>query len=217
MAIFRRVRDIMTANLNDLVDCCEDPEKMLRQAVREMDSIFESAVAATAKAVANERLLERQVESERSQAEQWQAFATAQLRKGDENAARRGIVRHAECQKLIAALEDHLMAARAVSSKLRRQVDALRIRLVDARRKQVTYTARKRAAEAQLAAATQLGSFGCESATLNKFDRYCQRIEQAEAEADAMLELTGTGFDDTTLDIEVETELERLKRQVSGT
>ena len=60
MPLVRRIAGIVSANLNDAVDRCEDPEKMLRQAVREMEEAFHRALDRAATAIAQEKLLSRQ-------------------------------------------------------------------------------------------------------------------------------------------------------------
>jgi phage shock protein A len=68
MRLFRRIGDIVAANLNDLVDRFEDPEVMLKQALSEMETMIEDATAAAARAIAGERLLARDLASHQEKA-----------------------------------------------------------------------------------------------------------------------------------------------------
>ena len=75
MGIFRRISDIVSANLNELTEEYEDPELMLKQAVREMEQSIADATQQTAKAMANEKTLTRELERNRQQADQWRERA----------------------------------------------------------------------------------------------------------------------------------------------
>ena len=92
MGIFRRVNDIISANLNDLVDKFEDPEKMLKQAIREMEESIEEATAAAAKAIASERLLEKETAQHELQSVRWHERAERAVKAGDDELDRKSVV-----------------------------------------------------------------------------------------------------------------------------
>ena len=112
---------------------------------------------AKTKAIANERLLTKQLADHRRQRDRWQQAAEQAVRRGDDDAARSALSRKAEHEKLTAALEDQSSAAENASRKLRRQVDALKVQLATARRKLVTLSARKQAADARRAMISSVG------------------------------------------------------------
>lgn len=211
MRLFRRVSDIISANLNDLVDRFEDPETMLRQAVREMEAAVSGAMDSAARAIANERLLERRLGEHRRQVERWQARARQSVRQGDD-AVRRALVRKAEHQKLAAALGDELDEARVAARSLRRRIDAMRVRLEEARRRLLMLSARRQTAEARRRLSKDCTSVARHDMAFGRFERLCERVEFAEAEADALVELAGDGFDDDAeFDPEIEAELQAIK------
>ncbi len=80
MRLFRRIGDIIAANLNELVDRFEDPEVMLKQAIREMETMIEDATAAAARAIASERLLARDLSDHEEKARRWHARAEEAVR-----------------------------------------------------------------------------------------------------------------------------------------
>jgi len=212
MGIFRRVSDIISANLNDLIDGLEDPEKTLKQAVREMEAAIRLALDGAAKVIANQKLLARQVDEQQRQVDCWQQQARDAVATGDDEAARRALGRKVEHQKLRAALADQLSAAELAGDRLRRQVDAMRVRLAEARRKLATLTARQHAAVARRKLLTDVGSVEFDDSPFSKFERMCETVEQTEAETDALAELLGG--DACTLDavdLDVEAELQELK------
>lgn len=157
MGIFRRASDIIAANLNDLIDQFEDPERMLRQAIREMEAAVSSALDGAVQVIASEKLLTRQLETERYAADQWHQRAQQALAAEDEPLARQAVARKLEHQQLAAALADQQAAAIETSQRLRRQVDALRARLAEARRKLAALVARQRAAAARRTVARHTG------------------------------------------------------------
>ena len=104
MGLFKRVGDIVSANLNELLDGVENPEVMLKQAAREMEAALSSALDSAARVIANERLLDKQLAEHRGHLERWQQEATRSVRAGDDERARFAIARKAEQQKLVASL-----------------------------------------------------------------------------------------------------------------
>ncbi len=111
MGVFKRISDIISANLNDLTEGFEDPEQMLKQAVREMEETIADVTNQTAKAMANETTLSRELERNRSQKQQWQGRAEKAVEEGNDDLARKALSRKNEHEKLVAALEDQLKSA----------------------------------------------------------------------------------------------------------
>ena len=213
MGLFKRVGDIVSANLNEMVEKFEDPEKMLKQAVREMETAINSSMDGAAKVVANAKLLTKQLDEHRRQAEAWRQRAEKAVRQNDDDTARHALLRKAEHEKLIAALDDQRTADESASLKLRRQIDAMRVRLAEARRKLVTLAARHQAAQARKQLAGDIGGAAGDGLAFSKFERICERVEQTEAEADALLELAGNDWQAEDLNPDIEAELDALKRQ----
>ncbi len=105
--------------------------------------------------------------------------------------ARKAIVRRQEHEKIAAALEEHLNAAHELSATLRRQLEAMEAKLADAKRRLGGLTARKRAAAMNAKVSVSRPDSTVESEAFAKFDRMREKVELAEAEAEAMRELTG--------------------------
>ena len=147
MGIFSRISDIISANFNEMADNFEDPEKMLKQAIREMEESIADATQQTAKAMANEKTLARELQRNRQQAGVWQSRAEAAVAAGDDDLARKALVRRREHEDLAAALEDQSQSANQAAVTLKRQLDAMRAKLAEAKRSLATLTVRKRAAD----------------------------------------------------------------------
>lgn len=217
MGLFKRVSDIISANFNDMVDRFEDPEKMLNQAIREMEAAIQNAMHGAARVIANGKLLEKQLKTQRTQARQWQQRAAAAVASGDDAAARHALVRKNEHEKLTAALDDEFTSTQSVSEKLKRQIEAMNVKLAEAKRRIVTLTARQQTAEMHKQLASTMNVHTSNGEAFGRFDRMYDKIERSEAEAEALLELSG--YDEPAFnsnpDFEIETELEELKKHVS--
>jgi phage shock protein A len=216
MPLIRRIADIVSANLNEMVDCFEDPEKMLRQAIREMEQVLSEALDRAVKAVAQEKLLAKQVTENKRQAESWQARAVQAVEAGDDSRAKEAITRRRQHEQLVEALEDQQRAAAELSAKLRRQIAGMRAKLAETHRTLTALAAHKRVAEARktLHLLTPSRS-GLE--TLSHVNRWVERLELAEAEADAWCEMTGAADEDLfdqQDDVQIDRELAALKQSL---
>lgn len=221
MGIFKRISDIISANLNELAEDYEDPELMLKQAVREMEESIADATQQTAKAMANEKTLTRELERNRQSAAQWRERAEKAVESADDDLARKALSRKNEHQKLVAALEDQLDSARNASETLRRQLEGMKAKVAEARRNLATLSARKRAADfrKRMESTTAGISTEVDDNAFAKFERLKNRVEQAEAEAEALAELRGgettprEELDTHDADVDVAAELDELKRK----
>jgi phage shock protein A len=215
MGVFKRVGHILSANLNDLVERFESPEIMLRQALREMDSALDRTMEATARTIADERLLGDQLARSRAQSAGCERLARDAVRRGEDQAARRALASKRDEEKLIAALDDQLAATRAVAARLRRRLQAMRVRRAEAERKLHVLVARERAAAAQRQFMFEARESCGANAGLARFERMWRRVERREAESEALLELSGLHDADSAgeaEDTEIESQLETLKR-----
>jgi phage shock protein A len=213
--MFKRMSGLVTANLNDLIDQCEDPEKMLKQAVREMETALGQLMDGAARAIAHHKLLSRQLDEQREAVTRTMKQAEAAVVRGDDEAARSELLRKAEHQRLADALARQVATADALGQRLRRQVTAMRTKLAEARRKLMDITARNRAATAQRKFVEHLPDEACAGRVWSNFDAMCARVEQSEAETEALLELLGEPEAAAPLDTEIEAELRALKEAVS--
>jgi phage shock protein A len=220
MGLFKRFGDIISANLGEMVDKFEDPEKMLKQAVREMEGSIAEATEAVAKTVANEKVLSRELKDHDQQLEQWRQKAEKAVQSDDEGLARRALERKGEHEKLARALRSELEAARDSSKTVRQQLDAMKAKHAEAKRKLSTLTARKKAADARRSLQRGVPDVKIRTDAFAKFDRMREKVELAEAEADALSELQAEaaaeqegGVAEPSTDLGVETELAELKRK----
>jgi len=216
MHLFKRLTDIISANMQEMISNAENPEPMLRQAVREMGDSIAEAKAATARAIANEKLLRRKLADHETTAAQWTSRAEEAVGKSDDETARQALSRKQEHVRIGAALSDQLGAASDSAQTLRRQLDAMAAKLAEAKRSLATLTARHQAAQVRQATIEP----EIRSDAFAKFDRMTEKVEMAEAEAEAMRDLAGEPSIQVNEELEpdggdasVECELAALKKK----
>lgn len=221
MGIFGRISDIFKANVNDALDKMEDPAKMIKQMVIEMQEAVAKATSGLAQAMAQEKKLERDYKKHQQASEQWEQKAMQALNAGNEDLARRALAKKAESESQASQFKGMYEGASATTSKLKSQVEQLKQKLQEARMKESTLIARKEAAEAQKKIAKQVGSFDTGN-SFAKFDKWEQKILKSEAEAQAFSELaegTDANLDDEFKQLEqnssVDDDLARLRAKLN--
>ncbi len=216
--IFSRMADIIKANINDLLNRAEDPEKMIRQMILEMEEAVNKATASVGTAVANEKRLERQLLDKTDQIEAWQKKAELAVVSGEDDLARRALERKATLEKAASDLEVAFEESHKTSDQLKKQLSQLKSKLDEARTRQGALIARRRAAQARKQIAQGLSGIGDDA--FSSFERFRSRVENEEAEASAHAEIAGEdpSLDDTFEKLErrntVEEELEALKNKI---
>lgn len=224
MSIFSRISDIISANLNDLIDGIENPEKMLRQAVREMESTIGKATDSLAGMIAGQKLATRELEKNRQALSLWTERTQAAVRDGNDELARTAIGRKQEHAKLIAALQDDLRASDETIGKLRLQLNGMQAKLAEAKRRLTVLSTRKRAADLRNRVNLAVEGASIDTNAFAKFEHMREKVEMAEAQADAMRELgyrpdaveTAPAPEPHGDNPEVEAELAELKSRLKG-
>lgn len=224
MNIFVRISDIITANFNELIEKYENPEQMLKQAIREMECAIANARPDVARAMASEKTVAKELAANEKQATLWKERATTAVSSDDDELAKKALSRAKEFERIIAALRDQLSASTEASQSLRRQYEAMESKLADAQRRLATLVARNRAAEIRTRLATAECQLDIPGDAFAKFDRMAKKVENAEAEAEAYSDLAQgkaalspapiKEFEENDVDLEVEAELARLKKEM---
>jgi phage shock protein A len=210
--------DILKANINDLLNRAEDPEKMIRQMILEMEEAVNKATASVGTAVANEKRLERQYMEKTDQVDSWQKKAELAVEAGEDDLARRALERRGTLEQACGDLEAALEESRRTSEQLKQQLGQLKAKLDEARTRQGALIARRRAAEARKQIAKGLSGVGDDA--FSSFERFRQRVENEEAQADAHQEMAGAepSLDEAFTKLErkgtVEEELAALKKKL---
>jgi len=218
--IFKRINDVLSANINDLIDRVEDPERMVKQIIREMEENILRAREGVVEAIASEKKLQKELESNRQLAADWLGKAETALRTGNEGLARSALARKKEHDDIVKALEPAWQSANATSERLKNQLRALEAKLEEARRKRGTLLARQRAAEARDQLDQTLSRFEDGFAAHQQFSRMEDKVADMEARSAALDELDNLSsplekeFLDLEVRQEVDAELEKLKTKL---
>ncbi len=212
MRLFTRIGDIIAANLNDLIDRFEDPEVMLKQAIREMETMIEKATGGAARAIAVERLLARELSDHQRKSGVWHARAEQAVLGGDDDLARQAIARAHEHEAMATALLEQRSSADQTAQALRGQVAAMKVKQAEARRKLASLSARRQVVENGRSLRGMAREPSGATKGFARFDSMQRQIEQAEAEAEALGEL----HQSAESSLEAETESRERARHVEA-
>lgn len=197
MGIFDRLRRVIKANVNAAIDKAEDPEKMLNQLVLDMNQQLVEAKKAVATAIADEKRLERQVLEYRAQAGEWEKRAVLAIRAAEqdpskreyyEDLAKQALLRKKENEDVANKLDEQLKAQHAAVERLKVSLKELQTKLDEAQRRKTLLVARAKRAEAHKKIQEQISGMSSTSA-FEAFEKMAQKVDQIEAEADALTEL----------------------------
>jgi len=188
--MFSRIADVFKANVNDALDKVEDPEKMIKQMVIEMEESVNKTTLAVAQAIANEKSLEKKLEKAKSDSKDWEQKAMQALQAGREDLAKAALEKKAIADRNAVDLVPIHAQATDTSNKLRQQLNTLKSKLDEAKSRQSTLIARSQAAKAQKQIAQSMSGVGGDA--FGKFDKFEGKIEKLEAEAQAFDELAGS-------------------------
>ena len=220
MGLFDRLSRVVRANVNDLVSKAEDPEKVLEQAVIDMQEDLVQLRQAVARAIATQKRTEQQYNKNQSEANTWQQRAQLALSKGDENLAREALVRKKSFADTAASLKQQLDAQSGQVATLKRNLIALESKISEAKTKKDMLRARANAAKANRQLQDSMNNLGTSSA-MGAFERMEDKVMQLEAESETSQELGGTGIEQQFAALEagsgVDDELAAMKAQLSGT
>jgi phage shock protein A len=219
MGLFDRVAMLLRANVNDLVSKAEDPEKILEQAVMDMQEELVKLRQAVAGAIASQKRSEQQYNKAMADANSWQSKAQLALQKGDEDLAREALVRKKSYSDTAGALKAQLDGQSGTVDTMKKALLQLESKISEAKTKKDMLKARSQAAKAQEQLQTAVGQIGNNSA-MAAFERMEEKVLMAEAKSQAAAELTGSDLASKFAALEsgsdVDDELAQMKAMMSG-
>ena len=188
MGILDRIRTVLKSNINALISKAENPEKMLNQLLIDMNENLLEAKKQVAMSIADEKKLERQALENRAQAEDWEKKAMLAVRAGKDDLAKEALVRKQEYEGYAASFQKEFESQHASVEQLKDALRQLQSKIEEAGRKKNLLVARAKRAQAQKQIQQTMGSLSGGS-SFDTFDRMAQKVDQVEAEAEAMKEL----------------------------
>jgi phage shock protein A len=219
MGLLDRIGRLMRANVNDMVSKAEDPEKILEQAVIDMQEDLLQLRQAVAQTIATQKRTEQQYNKAINDESSWHQKAELALKKGDENLAREALTRKKTYTETAAALKTQLDTMTAQSEKLKQSLVQLESKISEAKTKKDMLKARSQAAKAQEQLQGAVGKVGNNSA-MAAFERMEEKVLNQEARSQAVAELAGNDleakFSALSAGAGVDDELEAMKLQLSG-
>ena len=222
MGIFSRTRDIIAANFNDLLDKADDPEKMIRMIIFEMEETLVEVRASAARTIADQKEMHRHtVKLDRLQAD-WADKAQLALSKDREDLARAALVEKKKAGDMAEQLKEEIKVLDDALRAYELDIEKLQTRLREARARQGSIVARLESAENRVKLRTLLASERVDEA-MARFDQLERRVDYAEGRADALSLADGTAKPSLADEIaalagadKIDEELEEMKRALSG-
>jgi phage shock protein A len=218
MGVFTRFCDIVTANLNAILDRAEDPEKMVRLMIQEMEDTLIEVKSACAGFMADQKRAERELGQVEVDAAGWDARARLAVEKGRDDLARAALAEKQRYTQKIASLRDVAERFRDLVVKTQSDIGQLEAKLNDAREKQRIIISRRAAAMNRFTTQSRIRQFDTSEAFV-KFEAYENGIDRLEAQANLVdsfrpKESLRAQFADLEHSETVEQELDTLKKEI---
>ena len=219
MGIFSRFADIIHSNISSLLDKAEDPEKMVRLIIQEMEDTLVEVRSTSAKVLAEKKEIIRRITKVQEQVLDWEGKAELALSKDREDLAKAALVEKQKASELADTLTKELVIVEEQISLLKEEVNLLQQKLADAKARQKTIIMRKQTASSRLEVKKQLDSSKIDNA-MSKFEQYERRVEGLESQVDAYDLGNKKSLSDEFAALEAEdsvnAELEALKAKIKS-
>ena len=184
MGIFSRFSDIVNSNINSLLDKAEDPQKMVRLIIQEMEDTLVEVRSTSARLIAEKKDVQRQQQRVEHEVLDWENKAELALSKEREDLAKQALIEKQKAQQAVDSLQQELERVDESLAKLNDEISQLQEKLADAKARQKTILMREKTASSRLQVRKQVDSGKVDEAMM-KFDRYEAKIDDIEAQVDA--------------------------------
>lgn len=218
MSIFSRMSDIINSNLNALLDKAEDPEKMVRLIIQEMEETLVEVRSTSARAIADRKDLERRHESLTAEAREWERKAEVAIAKGRDDLAKGALGERNRASDAAVAVDRELGLLQDTLSKLNEDVGLLQAKIKDAKVRQNAIIVRGKAAQTRLGVRRQLSDHNINDA-MHRFEMYERKMDDLEGQIEAydMGKKTLAGeIADLEVDDSLDVELAALKARLQS-
>jgi phage shock protein A len=184
MGIFTRFSDIVNSNINAILDKAEDPEKIVRLMIQEMEDTLVEVRSAAARSIADKKDLNRKLESLENEQREWDIKAELAVRKNREDLAKAALVEKSRVSAAVELIKFDYAAVDDGLGKLNEDISRLESKLQDAKARQKSLLARHKTANSRLAARKKIYDYKIEDAMV-RFEQYTRRIDDVEGRIEA--------------------------------
>ncbi len=184
MDIFTRFSDIVNSNINAILDKAEDPEKIVRLMIQEMEDTLVEVRSAAARSIADKKDLNRKLETLDRELHDWDGKAELAMRKGREDLAKAALIEKSRVNAAAVALKEDYLAVEDGLGNLNEDIARLEGKLEDAKARQKALLARHKTASSRLAARKKIYDYKIDDAMI-RFEQYTRRIDDVEGRVEA--------------------------------
>ncbi len=218
MGVFSRLSDIINSNINAMLDKAEDPEKIVRLIIQEMEDTLVEVRSRAARAIADKKDVERRKAEFAARANEWESKAELAIAKGRDDLAKGAIAAKQKAQEMVALFEKEFDAIDKSLDKANDDLEKLQAKLKEAKAKQRSLEIRRGAATDSVRINRQVYDGRIDDA-LARYERYERRIDELEAEAESYVlgrpKSLEEEFKELAAEDEVKAEFEALKKRVA--
>lgn len=219
MGIFSRLTDIINSNINAILDKAEDPEKIIRMVIQEMEDTLVEVRSSAAKTIADQKDLERRITKVKKAQAEWEKKAELAISKGRDDLAKGALIEKSKVADMEAHLTEELKHLQEALTRNEEDVIKLDAKLREARAKKASIQARHKSVTNQVRVRKNLYDGRIQDA-FDRFDKVDARLDRLEGEAEAMTIGRGENLEDQfralEADDDIEQELAALKAKASG-
>lgn len=184
MGIFSRFTDIINSNINAILDKAEDPEKMVRLIIQEMEDTLVEVRSASAKTIANKKDVVHQMNKYSQEATDWESKAELAINKGREDLARAALQERQRASEAADSLKSELELIDNELAKLQNETGQLQEKLADAKNRQKTIIMRQKTVSSRLEVKKRLDSTTVDNA-MGRFEQFERKIDDLESQVEA--------------------------------
>ena len=221
MGIFSRMTDIINSNINSMLDQAEDPEKMIRLIIQEMEDTLVEVRSSSARVLADRKSAARRLEQVQGEATSWEDKARLAISKGREDLARAALQEKQAIEEEVALVAAELAATDEHIVQLNEEVAQLQQKLIDAKAKQKALLMRGKTVESRIKVKRQMHREKLDDA-FQRFEHFERRMDNLEGQLESMevgrevpADLAAE-IDALHEDERISSELERLKSEIGG-
>ena len=218
MGVFSRLSDIVNSNINSMLDRAEDPEKIVRLIIQEMEDTLVEVRTRAARAIADKKEVERKKGEFEARAAEWEAKAELAIAKGRDDLARGAVAAKRKAEEMAALFEKEFAAIDDTLAKANDDLSKLQAKLKEAKAKQRSLELRHHTASNSVKVNRHVYDDRIDEA-MARYERYERRIDELEAEAETYVMGRPKSLEDEFKELETEddvnAEFEKIKKRVA--